>query len=114
MKDVHGIPWIERAKETQRFHAEKRRLDKKWRISDTAKVLNRSSGSVSEDLLIASWLKTHESKLITFDRVKDALEWIRMKEDERASEEGFQTYGCRRHPQQYMVPFRLLLASSLQ
>lgn len=74
--------WLTRAKETYRFHARKKKENKKWLIADSAKALKRSLGSICEDLKIASWFKTHPTKLEKFDYAKDALEWIRSKEDE--------------------------------
>lgn len=76
------LSWLERAKETYRFHARKKRENKKWLIADTAKSLKRSLGSICEDLKIASWYKTHACRLEKFDYAKDALEWIRSKEDD--------------------------------
>lgn len=75
------VNWLERAKETHRFHSRKKRGGK-WRIQDTAKALKRSLGSICEDLLIASWYKTHPDKIERFDYAKDALDWIRNKESE--------------------------------
>lgn len=83
MKKLH---WIERAKQTQRFHAEQLRNKTNWRLQDTAELLERSIGSVSQDLLVASWCKTHQNQLERFDYLKEALEWIRDKELERMSE----------------------------
>lgn len=78
------LSWIERAIETRRFHAAKlaeaRRENSKWRISDTARVLKRSLGSISEDLLIASWLRTHKPQLKRFDFAKEALSFIKDKQ----------------------------------
>ena len=82
MPEPLKISWLDRAKETHRFHCRKKKDDSKWRIEDTAKSLKRSIGSISEDLLIASWLRTHRSKLETFDYAYEALAFIRNKENE--------------------------------
>ena len=82
MKVPEKVSWIERARETHQFHASKRRENSSWRIQDTAKVLKRSVGSISEDLLIASWLRTNRYQLEKFDFAKDALAYIRNKENE--------------------------------
>lgn len=81
------IAWLERAKETHRFHCQKKKENKKWRIQDTAKFLKRSLGSISEDLLIASWLKTHKSKIEHFDYAYEALAFIREKENDMLLDE---------------------------
>lgn len=72
--------WIERAKATHRFHADKvKGSEKKWRVKDTAKLLRRSVGSISEDLLIARWCRTHEKELEQLENAYDALAFIRKK-----------------------------------
>lgn len=74
--------WLLRSKETYRFHREHLLDNSKWLLSDTAKALRRSLGSVCEDIKIAKWLKTHENQLEKFEYVKDVLIWIRKKEKE--------------------------------
>lgn len=56
-------------------------LDQKgrWTLTDTAENLGRSLGSISEDILIASWLKTHADKIKSFKNQRDALAFIREK-----------------------------------
>lgn len=58
-----------------------------WTIEKTARSLSRSVGSVCQDLLIASWLKTHEKQLRRFRNAKDALEFIRNKKKEMRTQE---------------------------
>jgi hypothetical protein len=69
--------WLERAIATQITHVNKIKEVNGWTISDTAVLLNRSLGGVCEDLLIVSWLRTHENKLKSFRYAKDALAFIR-------------------------------------
>ena len=71
------LSWIEKAKETHKFHSQKLRQDPDWCLSDTAKALKRSLGGISEDLMIVSFLKTHEDELKEFEYLKDALVFIR-------------------------------------
>lgn len=75
--------WIERAKETRRFHRSKLLDNPDWNTVKTAKALRRSMGSISEDLLIARWLKTHETQLEKFKHAYQALEFIREKQKEQ-------------------------------
>lgn len=74
--------WIERAKETFNFHRAKKLADPKWNTIKTAKSLRRSLGGVSEDLLIARYLKTHSAKLEKYKYAYEALEYIRDVERE--------------------------------
>lgn len=66
-----------RAKETHKYHRSKRLLEPKWNVSLTAKALRRSIGSISEDLTIARWAKTHEKKIEKFKYAYEAIEWIK-------------------------------------
>jgi hypothetical protein len=58
-----------------------------WTVDKTAKALQRSQGSVCQDLMIASWLKTHEKQIRRFRSMKDALEFIRDKKKEMRTQE---------------------------
>lgn len=75
--------WIDKAKETYNFHVRMKREDEDWTIRNTANSLRRSLGSVSEDLLIGSWLKTHRPQLEKFSFQYEALKFIRAKEKEQ-------------------------------
>lgn len=75
--EKHG--WLDRARETSRFHYSNLKETPSWTLSKTAALLKRSIGSISEDLLIASWLKTHSKEIEKFEYARDALEFIREK-----------------------------------
>lgn len=75
--------WLDRAKEINRFHLQQCRDEKSWTVRQTALALNRSIGSVSQDLLIAQWCKTHEKQLLRCSSMKDALGFIRLKQNEQ-------------------------------
>lgn len=83
---MHSPPiksnWLDRALEVRRFHVEQCKGESNWTIQKTARSLNRSIGSVSQDLLIASWVKTHEKQLRRFDSMRDALDFVRTKQRE--------------------------------
>jgi hypothetical protein len=53
------------------------RQNKKWRVEDTAISLERAFGSVSQDLQIASWLRTHENKIAKCKTYTEAIEFVR-------------------------------------
>ena len=79
--------WIDRAVEIHNFHVGQVRAESSWTIQKTARVLNRSLGSVSQDLLLASWLKTHEKVIRRFTCAKDALDFIRTKKKEMKTQD---------------------------
>ena len=79
--------WLTKAKETYTYHRSQLLTRDKWRASDTAKSLRRSLGSISEDLLIARWCKTHESELEKIEFACDALAFIRKKAKEQDLDE---------------------------
>jgi 2-phospho-L-lactate transferase/gluconeogenesis factor (CofD/UPF0052 family) len=79
--------WIARCVEIHNFHVSQVKLMSGWTVEETARVLCRSVGSVSQDLLLASWLKTHEKQLKKFRNAKDALEFVRSKKREMRTQE---------------------------
>jgi hypothetical protein len=79
--------WIDRSIEIHNFHVSQVKSERNWTVEKTAKVLCRSVGSVSQDLLLASWLKTHEKQIRRFRNCKDALEFIRNKKREMKTQE---------------------------
>lgn len=71
--------WVDRCIDIHNFHVSQIRAEKHWTLADTAKALNRSIGSISQSLTLASWLRTHDTKLKKFSTARDALEFIRGK-----------------------------------
>jgi len=78
--------WIDRAIQTYNYHCSKLREGEGWIITDTARALKRSTGSVGEDLLIASWLKMYGNKIREFKYAYQALEFIRNKKRQMMTE----------------------------
>lgn len=78
--------WLDRAVHTHNYHVQCCREESDWTLEKTAKSLNRSTGSISQDILIASWVKTHEKQLRRLSSMKDALEFIRDKKRENFKE----------------------------
>jgi hypothetical protein len=74
--------WIERARETYKYHRAKCILEPGWNLTKTAQALRRGLGPVSEDIKIASWLKTHGNQIEQFNYAYEALEFIRKKQKE--------------------------------
>lgn len=74
--------WIDRAVEVHNFHCQLLKDEIGWTIEKTANTLNRSVGSVSQDILIAQWMRTHEKQLRKFKTMKEALKFIRDKKNE--------------------------------
>lgn len=79
--------WLLKAKETYAFHRSKLLSTDKWTTVQTSKSLRRGLGSISEDLLIARWCKTHEKQLEKFKYAYEAIEWIREKQKAQELEE---------------------------
>lgn len=79
--------WVTKCIDIHNFHVSQLKEERNWTVEKTAKVLNRSVGSVSQCLLIASWMKTHEKQLRRFSSEKDALEFVRSKKREMRSQE---------------------------
>lgn len=81
------LRWHIRAKNTAEIHSQYLRdaygNDKTWSITNTAAELNRSFGSVSEDLLLASWLKSHP-QIERFKTAGEALGYIRLRKRQLA------------------------------
>lgn len=72
------LTWQEKARETYKYHAQRVKENPKHRIVDTAKELKRSEGGVNEDIVIASWLRTHKQLEESKSR-REALEFIRSR-----------------------------------
>lgn len=70
------LTWVERVKHVAIIHASHLKENSKWTIDDTAKELNRSKGRISEDLMLARYMRTHP-RVETFRVVQDALEYCR-------------------------------------
>jgi hypothetical protein len=79
--------WITNCIDIHNFHVSQVKAESGWTVEKTAKILCRSTGSVSQCLLLASWLKTHEKQLRRFRNAKDALEFVRAKKREINSQE---------------------------
>lgn len=79
--------WVTKCIDIHNFHVSQIRAEPAWTVEKTAKALCRSIGSVSQDLLLASWLKTHEKQLKRYRNAKDALEFVRGKKREMKSQE---------------------------
>jgi hypothetical protein len=79
--------WITNCIDIHNFHVSQMKAEPNWTVEKTSKALCRSTGSVSQCLLLASWLKTHEKQLRRFRNAKDALEFVRAKKREINSQE---------------------------
>jgi hypothetical protein len=74
--------WLDRAIEIHNFHVNQCKDNSDWTITKSAELLNRSLGSVSQDLLLASWVKTHEKQLRRCSSMRDALAFVKLKQRE--------------------------------
>lgn len=76
------INWYDRSIETYNFHSAQLKDEPHWTIQQTADALNRSIGSVSQDLMIAGWTVKFSKELKKCNSMKEALEFVRSKEHE--------------------------------
>ncbi len=74
--------WLDRAISTYNYHCDKRADNDNWTVAKTALSLHRSVGGVSEDILVANWIKMY-GNIDRFTYFKDALEFIRSSKKER-------------------------------
>ena len=86
MNETPKPEWLDRVKKTYYHHVKAIKDNPKHTIAETAKELNRSLGPVSEDLKVASWLRTHSHQLEKFEYFKDAIEWIRSQKHKHLDE----------------------------
>lgn len=73
--------WQERAIAVSTYHAGRCREDNDHTIESTAKELNRSIGRISEDLTLASWMRT-SPRVARFKNPSQALDYIKQRKDE--------------------------------
>lgn len=74
-----------RVRQVHALHIERLKSNPSCTIADTAIVLGRSFGSVCEDLMLASWMKSHP-RIEKYKTIRDALEFIRSKKKEMRME----------------------------
>ena len=74
--------WTEKVIAVYNFHVERLRVDKSWTLQNTADELGRSLGTISQYIMLAHWLRTHENKLRSFKSSTAAIEWVKDKKRE--------------------------------
>lgn len=72
--------WIEKAITVHNIHVTHLRVNNSWRITDTAKLLHKSVGFVSEHVKAAQWLRSHSRQLYKISTFNEAIAFIREKE----------------------------------
>jgi len=70
--------WQERVKEVLAYHIQCMHKDRYWTIKKTAKELNRSVGSVSQDINLAYFIRSHP-QVENLRTYVQALEWMKAK-----------------------------------
>jgi hypothetical protein len=79
-----GMPmakWQERAKATYECHLRFKKSNTRWTIRDTAHFLDRSYGSVNDDINIMNWSRSHP-KVLDSDSIQNAINLIKKKKKE--------------------------------
>lgn len=84
---THNGHWLSRSILTYNYHAKQLKENPNWTLRATARTLKRSLGSVSEDMLLASWSKTHRPQLERFETAKEALEFVRERKRKQLEDE---------------------------
>lgn len=79
---ITKLNWLDRAVNIYNYHVGMCKQEKSWTIEKTASSLNRSIGSVSQDITVAKWTTTHEKQLRRFHSLSDALGYIKDKKRE--------------------------------
>lgn len=69
--------FLERAKETYKYHRERLEGDEDWTLAQTANELRRSLGSICEDIAIMKAYKKQPLEIEKFDYAYEALKYIR-------------------------------------
>jgi hypothetical protein len=85
--DRSSPDFLKKAKDTHKIHVANCRNNDNWTLLQTAKALNRSIGSVSQDLMVVRWWRIHPNRIERFTSIKDCLEWIRDREKDIELEE---------------------------
>lgn len=80
------VDWLSRAVQVHNYHVAQCKDEPGWTLQKTADALSRSIGSVSQDMKVAGWVKTHYKQLKRFRSLKDALEFVKNKEREMVKE----------------------------
>lgn len=80
------LNWLDRAVQIHNFHVANQKEEPKWTLEKTAEALNMSTGSVSQNLTIARWVRTHEKQLRRFRSMRDGLNYIKNKQTEMNGE----------------------------
>jgi hypothetical protein len=82
MTSLKKLDWLDRAVQVHNYHAGLCKKNPEWTIAKTAGDLNRSVGSVSQDITVAQWVRTHEKQLRRLRSMRDALDYIKNKKRE--------------------------------
>ncbi len=70
------LTWQEKCRQIADYHRRSLADNPKHRVEDTAKDLGRSSGRISEELMLANWMKK-DPKVEKFKQVQDAIEYVK-------------------------------------
>lgn len=76
MNHLHRDIWTTQVRQLEEYHLNKYTEDKEWTFRKTAEELNRSLGSVSEDLRLSLALRIYPM-LCEFHSKDSAMSWLR-------------------------------------
>lgn len=76
--DPKKYTWQERVVAVHTYHYARLAMDSRWSIRKTSNALNKSIGSISQDLQLAEFLRSYDP-LSKFKNYVDALDWMKAK-----------------------------------
>lgn len=76
------LTWQDRVVAVHTYHYARLAMDRRWSVRKTAEALNKSSGSISQDLQLAEFLRSYETQLSIFKNYVDALDWMKTKKQD--------------------------------
>lgn len=79
--DLKKYTWQQKVQAIHTYHSTRLALDKSWSVRKTATALNRSAGSISQDLQLAEFMRSYEKDLSILKNYVDALDWMKKKKD---------------------------------
>ena len=80
---ITKLTWHEKARELMKVYRENLRKNPDFTYRELSKLTGFYHGTVGNYLTIASWLVTHETELLKFKTMGEALEFIKAKEYSR-------------------------------
>lgn len=79
MAEKEKPAWLQRAISTYNYHILQCKNDHKWTLAKTAKKTGRAIGCISEDIRVAEYYKVYPDKILAFNYMIDAIDFVKKK-----------------------------------